>query len=375
MKKLIEQRNDLVEEMTNIVNKAKAENRAVTAEEANRFDACKAEIEKINKTIKMGEDMENLENKIVEAPKPEMTNVQRDEKAVINLIKQIKNADTPMTYGANGAVVPTTIAQRIIAKVEEICPIWTMAEHFNVKGNLSLPAEDDTNTNLTMTYADEFTDAESGKVTFKAINLGEYLGRCLCKISKSLINNSQFDIVTYVVDKIANKVSAFLEKELLVGTTAKIAGLSGVTLNVTTASATAITADELIDLQEEVIDAYQANAIWIMNRATRKAIRKLKDQDGQYLLNKDMTAKWGYTLLGKPVYTSDNMATISAGKIVIYYGDMSGLAVKVSEEMNIQVLNEKYAEQHAVGVLAFVGCDAKVQNTQKIAKLTMKAGA
>lgn len=374
MKKLIEKRNDLVEEMTNIVNTAKSENRAVSEEEANRFEACKAEIANIDKTIKMGDEMENLENKVIEA-KPEMTQAQKDEKAFINLIKQIKNADTPMTYGANGAVVPTTIAQRIIAKVEEICPIWTMAEHYNVKGNLSLPAEDEDNTNLAMTYADEFSEAESGKVTFKSINLGEFLGRCLCKVSKSLINNSQFDIVSYVVDKIARKVSAFLEKELLVGTTSKIEGLKGVTLNVTTASATAVTADELVDLQEEVIDAYQANAVWIMNRATRKAIRKLKDQDGQYLLNKDMTAKWGYTLLGKPVYTSDNMPVLASGAIAIYYGDMSGLAVKVSEEMNIQVLNEKYAEQHAVGVLAFIGCDAKVQNPQKIAKLTCKASA
>ena len=374
MKKLIEKRNDLAEEMTNIVNTAKSENRAVSEEEANRFEACKAEIANIDKTIKMGDEMENLENKVIEA-KPEMTQAQKDEKAFINLIKQIKNADTPMTYGANGAVVPTTIAQRIIAKVEEICPIWTMAEHYNVKGNLSLPAEDESNTNLAMTYADEFSDADSGKVTFKSINLGEFLGRCLCKVSKSLINNSQFDIVSYVVDKIARKVSAFLEKELLVGTTNKIDGLKGVTLNVTTASATAVTADELIDLQEEVIDAYQANAVWIMNRATRKAIRKLKDQDGQYLLNKDMTAKWGYTLLGKPVYTSDNMPVLASGAIAIYYGDMSGLAVKVSEEMNIQILNEKYAEQHAVGVLVFVGCDAKVQNPQKIAKLTCKASA
>ena len=374
MKKLIEQRNDLVEEMTNIVNKAKAENRAVSADEAQRFDACKAEIENIDKTIKMGEEMENLENKVVEV-KAEMTKEQADAKAFINLIKQVKNTDTPMTYGANGAVIPTTIAQRIIARVEEICPIWTMAEHFNVRGNLSLPAEDESNTNLAMTYADEFTDAESGKVTFKSINLGEYLGRCLCKVSKSLINNSQFDIVTYVVDKIARQVSAFLEKELLIGTTSKIEGLKGVTLNVTTASATAVTTDELVDLQEEIVDAYQANAVWIMNRATRKAIRKLKDQDGQYILNKDMTAKWGYTLLGKPVYTSDNMPALASGAIAIYYGDFSGLAVKVSEEMNIQVLNEKYAEQHAVGVLAFVGCDAKVQNPQKIAKLTCKTSA
>lgn len=363
----MEKRNDLAKEMAEIVNKAKAENRAVTEAEASRFEDCKNEIANIDKTLKMADEIELVENKVVEAPKAQMTNEQKDEKAFINLVKQIKNADTPITYGENGAVIPTTIAKRIIAKVEEICPIWTLAEHFNVKGNLSIPVEDETNTNLVMTYADEYSDAESGKVKFTSVNLGEFLGRALCKISNSLINNSGFDIVTYIVNKIAIKVSAFLERELLLGTDEKIQGLRGVTNSIETATAGKIGADDLIDLQEEVIDAYQANAVWIMSRATRKAIRKLKDGDGTYLLQKDFNAKWGYTLLGKPVYTSDNMDTS------IYYGDFSGLAVKISEAMHVQILKEKYAEQHATGVLAFVGVDAKVQNTQKLARLTVKA--
>lgn len=367
MKALIEKRNDLVAEMTNIVNTAKAENRAINEAEAEKFENCKVEVSNIDKTIKMGEEMENLENKVVSAPAVEMTNEQKDEKAFLNLIKSIKNADTPMTTGENGAIIPTTIARRIIAKVEEICPIWTMSEHYNVKGNLSLPYEDETNTNVAMTYADEYTEAESGKVVFKSINLTEYLGRCLVKVPKSLINNSAIDVVAYVVNKVAHEVSVFLENELLNGTDSKVEGLKGVKLSVETATAGKIGADDLIDVQEAVIDAFQANACWIMSRETRKAIRKLKDGDGSYLLQKDFTSKWGYTLLGKPVYTSDNAGT------VVYYGDFSGLATKISEAMNIQVLNEKYAEQHAVGILAFVGIDAKVQNTQKIAKLTVKA--
>ncbi len=366
MKKLIEKRNDLVNEMTKIVNTAKAESRAVTAEEESRFDACNAEVARIDKTIKMAEETATFENKVV-VKTEEMTDKQRDEKIFVNIIKQVKNADTPITYGDNGAVIPTSIANRIISRVEEICPIWTLAEHFNVKGNLQLPYEDASNTNLEMTYADEFTEAESGKVTFKSINLGEFLGRCLCKVSNSLINNSKFDIVTYVVNKVAKAVSKFLEKELLFGTDAKIEGLRNVTLTVETATAGKIGSDDLIDLQEAIIDAYQGNALFIMNRATRKAIRKLKDGDGTYLLQKDFNAKWGYTLLGKPVYTSDAMDTS------IYYGDFSGLAVKISEDMSIKILTEKYAEQHATGVLAFVGCDAKVQDAQKIAKLTVKA--
>ena len=110
-----------------------------------------------------------------------------------------------------------------------------------------------------------------------------------------------------------------------------------------------------------------------MNSATRTAIRLLKDGNERYLFQDDVNSAFGGLLLGKPVYVSDQMDTIAAGKTPIYYGDLSGLAVKVSEEINIQVLREKYAEEHAVGVLGFVEMDSKVENAQKLVKLVMKA--
>ena len=130
---------------------------------------------------------------------------------------------------------------------------------------------------------------------------------------------------------------------------------------------------ELIDVQESIPDVYQANAVWIMNKATRTAIRKFKDSDGNYILNRDMSTKWGYTLLGKPVYTTDNISKIEAGKTAIFYGDMSGLAVKLSEDINIEVLREKYATQHAIGIVAWCELDSKVENAQKIARLVVKS--
>ena len=96
-------------------------------------------------------------------------------------------------------------------------------------------------------------------------------------------------------------------------------------------------------------------------------LRKLKDDIGQYLLIADLTSAFGYKLLGKDVYVSDNMAD---GEI--YYGDMSGLATKFSENINIEVLREKYADEHAYGVIGWFEFDSKVQNEQKIAKLTLK---
>ena len=94
-----------------------------------------------------------------------------------------------------------------------------------------------------------------------------------------------------------------------------------------------------------------------------------RGQLGYYLLNDDVSTPFGTTLLGKPVYVSDNMPDIGAGNTAIYYGDMKGLATKFSEDINIQVLREKYADMHAVGVIAWFEFDSKVEDAQKIAKL------
>ena len=71
-------------------------------------------------------------------------------------------------------------------------------------------------------------------------------------------------------------------------------GVLSATQGITAASQTAITADELIDLQDSIPDVFQSNACWIMHKETRRAIRKLKDNDGNYLLNKDITSPFGY---------------------------------------------------------------------------------
>ena len=372
LKELNEKRNELVSKMQNIVNTAKDENRIINEEETKEFNDLEKEVKNIDNNIEMEEKMEKL-NKVVKVEdKKELTDKERDYKVFLNIVRKIQNEDTPVTAGENGVLIPTTVANEIISKIEDICPIYSMAEHYNVIGDLIIPTE--TTDTIEMEYADEFTDAESGKVVIGSVKLGGYLARCLVKVSKSLINNSHFDVVGYIENKIAYKAAKFIEKQLVVGTEGKIEGLRGVTQNVESATATKLTADDLIDLQDTILEPFQANSIFIMNRATRNAIRKLKDNDGDFLLNRDLEAKWGYKLLGKDVYTTDSMPTIGAGNIAVYYGDMSGLAVKVSENVSLQVLNERYAVEHATGLLAFLQMDAKVINTQKIAKLTIKNG-
>lgn len=376
LKGLNEQRNDKVTEIQALVDAAKGETRAMSAEEMGKFTVLESEIAGIDTTIKAEERARDLSlNVVTDKKKEELRAEELDERAFSNYIRGVveQRADVNLSTGDNGAIIPSSIANKIIKKVYDICPIYQLATRYNVGGTLSVPYYDEETQAITMAYATEFSDLESKSGKFLSIELKGFLAGALCKVSKSLVNNSQFDIVNFVIGAMSDSISKWIEGELLHGTTDKVAALSGVTQKITAAAATALTADELIDLQEAVPDMYQGGAIWIMNKATRTAIRKLKDSNGDYILNKDATAKWGYTLFGKDVYASSNMATMAVGKTVIYYGDMSGLAVKLSENVSIEVLREKFATQHAIGVVAWLEIDSKVENAQKIAKLEMAA--
>lgn len=380
-KKLAEQRAAFSKEMQDILDKAESEERAMSDEESSRFDELEGKIKDIDRTIKAEERARDLGLNVVDDKKKEELRAEekeaQEERAFENYIRGVVSEEraSNLTSGDNGAVIPASIANKIIKKVVEICPIYQLATRYNVGGTLSIPYYDETTTAITMAYATEFTELESNSGKFKSIELKGFLAGALTKVSKSLVNNSQFDIVNFVINQMAENIAKWIENELLNGTENKIDGISACKQVVTAAAATAITPDELIDLQETVPDVFQPGCIWIMNKATRTAIRKLKDSDGDYILNKDATAKWGYKLFGADVYCSDNMPKMAAGKVAIAYGDMSGLAVKVSEDMNIEVLREKFATEHAIGVVGWLEMDAKIENEQKIAVLKMKSSS
>ena len=378
-KQLEEKRNDLITRAEEVLNNAKVENRELTDAEAQELAEIRDNVRRIIKTLGIKEDFDKMEEKEVKEETPANVDVEvekevEETRAFENYIRGVVNTrgdDVNLTLSDNGAVIPTTIANRIIRKVYDISPILERSTKYNVKGNLDLPYYDVSTHTINVAYATEFQDLESSVGEMKSITLTGFLAGALVKVSRSLINNSQFDIVNFVVDEMAYAIHRFIEGELLNGTASKVDGLSKLTNKITLTSASAITADDVVKLQGKVKDEFQANAIWIMNPATRDALRLLKDNYGRYLLQDDITAPFGKVLLGKPVYVSDNMDEIGSGKTVIYYGDMKGLATKFSEDMNIQVLREKFATQHAVGVVGWLEFDAKVEDAQKIAKLVM----
>lgn len=378
-KQLIEKRNTLIEEMEKMVKACETETRAFNEDENKRYEEITKELNDLDATLKAADELDEKRSyQPIEKPDEIKDRAELEERAFESYIRGTLDletrADVNLTKSDNGAVIPSSIANKIIEKVNEMSPLFAMATHYNVGGTLTIPSYDASTQKITMAYATEFTAIDSTSGKFTSISLTGFLAGARSLISKSLVNNSQFDLVPFVVRKMAEAAAYWIENQLINGTTNKIEGLSKVTASVTAASATAVTSDELIDLQETIPDVYQGGCIWVMSKATRTAIRKLKDGQNNYLLNKDATSRWGYTLFGKDVYISDNMPDMAAGKRAILYLDPTGLAVKMTETPSVEVLREKYADQHAIGVICWMELDSKVENSQKIAALAMKAG-
>lgn len=395
-KELIEKKNDFITRADEVLNKAKEEKRELTEAEAEELAEIRDNVRRIMKTLELKGEFDKMEGQALEKegfPKDEQkteveiekeTREANDVKALANYIRSYVNGTvinereegtgTNLTPASNsgGVLIPQTIANRIIKKVYDMSPILEKSTKYNVKGKLELPYYDESTQAITVAWATEFQELESNVGKFTTIELTGYLAGALSLVSRSLLNNTDFDLVAFIVDRMAYDIHRFIENALLNGS-GSVTGLSTATNKLTTASASSITADELIKVQGMVKDTFQGNAIWIMNEATRTAIRQLKSQTGSYLLNEvyDIASPFKTTLLGKPVYVSDNMPEIGAGKNVIFYGDMTGLATKFSEDINIEVLREYYATRHAYGIVGWLEFDSKIEDQQKIAVVKM----
>ena len=382
-KQLIEKRNEIIDSINALFTKAETETRSFNEEEVKEYEKLSAEVKSIDATLKMHEEARSFEKVDGKEPakKEEKGSFELESRAFASFLRNgamtyvEERAEVTMNMGANGAVVPTSIANKIIETVHNIAPVLQLASHYNVKGTLNFPKYDETEGGVTCAYAEEFKALTSTSGKFTSVALSGYLVGALSKISRSLINNAEFDIVSYVVTKVAEAIARFLERELLLGTGSNaMSGVLSTNTNVfTTAAATAITADDLIAAQLKVAQPYQASAVWVMNENTLLAVRKLKDGNDRYLLNDDIRSPFGFTLLGKHVYISDNAPDIAAGAKAIAYGDFSGLYVNFRGGIELDVLKEKYADEHVVGVVAWFEADSKVIEPQKLVTIAMKA--
>ena len=142
-KELTEKKNDLIVRMEEVVAKAKAEKRELTEDEAAELAEIRDNVRRIVKTLEITDelDREGGMEKKAEAGDPADDAAEteaRETRAFEDYIRGRVSQERAnnMTVAANGAVIPTTIADRIIKKVYNICPILERSTKYNVKGKL-----------------------------------------------------------------------------------------------------------------------------------------------------------------------------------------------------------------------------------------------
>ena len=217
------------------------------------------------------------------------------------------------------------------------------------------------------------SDDSFGQVTIGAHKLGTML-----KISEELLNDSAFDLEAYVVREFARRTGAKEEEAFIGGNgtgkpTGILAATGGGQIGVTTASATAITLDEVLDLYHALKTPYRRSAAFITNDATVKALRKLKDNNGVYLWQPSIKEGTPDTILNRPIHTSAYMPTIAAGAKTLAFGDFRYYWIADRQGRIFRRLNELYAANGQVGFIATQRVDGKLILPEAVQILRQKA--
>jgi len=227
-------------------------------------------------------------------------------------------------------------------------------------------------------WVDEEGAIPEGDDAFGQVSIGAYKLATMIKVSEELLNDSVFNLEQYIAKEFGRRIGAKEEETFFVGNgTGKPTGIfnasGGAGVGVTTAGATAITIDEIMDLFYSLKLPYRKKAVFVTNDATVKTIRKLKDGNGQYLWQPSVTAGQPDTILNRPLKTSAYVPVLASGAKTIAFGDFSYYWVADRQGRVFQRLNELYAATGQVGFKATQRVDGKLILAEAIKVLQMKA--
>jgi len=288
---------------------------------------------------------------------------------------EVRNALQIGVDSEGGYLCPETFVEQLIKGLSDRNVIRSLAHTF--KTNTAQSKIPVVTSRGTASWIEEEGPIPEGDDIFGQQYIGAHKVGTLIKVSEELLNDSAFDLENYFVEEFARRIGNKEEAAFLSGDGAgKPTGLlNDAEVGVTAASETTITADELIDLFYSLDAPYRTKAVWVVNDSTMRVIRKLKDQNGQYLWQKALHEKEHETLLGKPIYHSPFAPEIGAGAKAVAFGDFSYYWIGDRQGITFRRLNERYAETGQVGFLATKRTDGKLILPEAIKVLQMKGTA
>lgn len=399
LNEMLEKRKNLLNTMDEFLETHKNSNGALSVEDDATYSKMEKEFDELTASITRAQRRANMEmemNKPVNAPitaKPMVMTEPEDstgraskgyKKNFWNAMRrkqmtpEMVNALQIGTDSEGGYLVPDEYEKTLVEALEEENIFRKLAHVISTSsGDRKIPV---VASKGSASWIDEEGTIPDSDDAFNQVSIGAYKLGTLIKVSNELLNDSVFNLESYISKEFARRIGSKEEDAFFNGNgTGKPVGIfnatGGAEVGVTAASATAITADEIIDLFYSLKAPYRKNAVWILNDATIKAIRKLKDNNGNYLWQPSLTAGTPDTILGRPVYTSSYVPTIAAGAKTIAFGDFSYYWIADRAGRNFKKLTELYAANDQTGFVATQRVDGKLILPEAIKVLKMKATA
>ena len=291
---------------------------------------------------------------------------------------EVRNALSEGVDSEGGYLVPDEFENTLVSGMEEEGSIRSLAHVFTTSNGVhKIPV---VRTKGTANWIDEGGSYGDSDDVFGQEQIDAHKVGTVIKVSEELLNDSAFDLEKYFQEEFARRIGAKEEEAFIVGDgnkkpTGILNATGGAEIGVTAASEKAITADEIIDLYYSIKAPYRQKAVWVMNDSTVRAIRKLKDGNGNYLWQPAIREGDPNTLMGKKILTSPYMPEIASGQKVVLFGDFSYYWIGDRQGITFKRLNERYADMGQVGFLASKRVDGKLVLPEAIKVLQMKGAA
>lgn len=295
----------------------------------------------------------------------------------LNMIRNIPLVHNVMSEGtdANGGyLVPEEFERQIVKALTEQNVMRSICKVITTSVERKIPVANQHSTAAWTAEAAAYTEASP---TFTQKSLDAYKLTDLVKVSNELIQDSMFDIESYIAEEFAYAFGVAEEEAFVIGNgSGKPTGVmtaNGGGVGVTAAGTTAVTADEVISLVYSLKAPYRKNAKFLMNDDSVAKIRKLKDSTGQYLWSPGLQAGQPDRLLGYEVFTSAYAPTLAASAYALAFGDFSCYWIADRQGRTMQRLSELYSTNGQVGFIASQRVDGKIIDATGIKLLQMHA--
>jgi HK97 family phage major capsid protein len=395
MSKIIELREKRVkvwEQAKAFLDERRGEDDLLSAEDAATYEKMETEVVNLGKEIERLERQAALDLELSQATRTILkavpgTGEEKQGRASSEYTKafwqhmrnrgdlEVRNALTIGTDSEGGYLVPDEFERTLIEALEEENIMRQLAKVITTSsGDKKIPV---VASKGTAAWVDEEGVIPEDDDAFGQVSIGAYKVATMIKVSEELLNDSIFNLESYIAREFARRIGAKEEEAFLVGDgSGKPTGIfddtHGGEIGVTTSTAS-LKMDEIFDLFYSLKSPYRKRAVFITNDATVKEIRKLKDGQGQYLWQPSVKAGEPDTILNRPVKTSAYAPTIEPGAKVIAIGDFGYYWIADRQGRAFQRLSELYAATGQVGFRATQRVDGQLILKEAVKILKMKA--